>query len=210
MTYPDHARTLIALRDADIALHARTSKELDPQNWYPEEMAAVHDHNATVLGVIIDEIGYPTADKVGWPGNSTAWLVLQHAIGKPDLMRRCARLMEEAVAEGKEYPQHLAYLKDRIAVLENRPQRYGLLFDWDANGELSPEPCDDLASVNERRKGLGLNSLEEQTREMRSQAAEEGRRPPTDPTAIRQAMEGWKRRVGWIRPIHPPQSTSSR
>jgi hypothetical protein len=85
-------------------------------------------------------------------------------------MIRCKELLEEAGAEKKAEPRYLTYLTDRIAVLSGEPQLYGTQFDWDVNGELSPNTYDDLALVNSRRKAIGLNSLEEQTILIRNRA----------------------------------------
>lgn len=60
-------------------------------------------------------------------------------------------------------PKNLAYLTDRIAVLEGSQQLYGSQFDWDESGELKPNRFDDLDRVNQRRASIGLNSLKEQT-----------------------------------------------
>lgn len=88
--------------------------------------------------------------------------------------------MGSAVSENKADPKNLAYLTDRIAVFESKPQLYGTQFDWDENGNLSPNLFDDLIKVNERRKSIGLNTLEEQTEIIRIQAKNENQSPPTD------------------------------
>ncbi len=95
-------------------------------------------------------------------------------------MKECAVLLEKAVHENKADPKQLAYLTDRIAVLEGRPQFYGTNFDWDEKGELSPRPVYGINKVDQRRKSIGLNSLEEQTKIIRQQAIEEGQEPPAD------------------------------
>ncbi|MBK8081497.1 MAG: hypothetical protein IPK25_15205 [Saprospiraceae bacterium] len=46
--------------------------------------------------------------------------------------------METAVSEGKADAKSLAYLTDRIAVLEGKLQLYGTQYDWDNNGNMSP------------------------------------------------------------------------
>ena len=92
----------------------------------------------------------------------------------------------------------MAYLTDRIAVFENKPQRYGTQFDWDQNGELSPNRFDDLEKVNKRRKSIGLNSIEEQTELIMQQAKNNNEEPPNDFEERKQEIETWKRTVGWI------------
>jgi hypothetical protein len=83
--------------------------------------------------------------------------------------------------------------------VEGKPQRYGTQFDWDVDGNLSPNLYDDLTKVNERRKAIGLNTLEEQTETIRRQVENENQSPPTDYENRKQEMEEWKRNVGWTK-----------
>ena len=112
-------------------------------------------------------------------------------------MKKCAKLLENAVNENKANRINLAYLIDRIAVFEGKPQRYGTQFDWNENGELSPQPFDDLTKVNQRRKSIGLNTIEEQTVIIRRQAKEENQSPPTNFEKRKKEMDEWRIAVGW-------------
>src|SRR5207247_48023 len=83
-------------------------------------------------------------------GALAAWLILQHAIGNPPLMRRGLTLLRGGVSEGEVSPLEVAMLEDRIRTFEGRPQRYGTQFDWDEHGRLSPLPLEDPAGVDAR------------------------------------------------------------
>lgn len=191
------AQTIIQLKDNDLALRDQLIQKGQLGEGYNEEMAQLHYQNAATLNEIIDTIGYPTVDKVGKAASEAAWLVMQHAIGRPVFMKKCARLLDAAVKAGKASPVNLAYLSDRIAVLEGKAQLYGTQFDWDDEGLMSPQPIDDLVKVNQRRKAIGLNTLEEQTILMRERVKKEKQIPPTDFEARRKMMEEWRRSVGW-------------
>lgn len=154
---------------------------------YDDEMARIHHHNADRLHAIIEEIGYPTARKVGPEASEAARRIIQHAIGRPAFMRRAAALLEEAVRNHQADPRTLTYWSDRIAVLEGGRQRYGTQFDWDEHGAMNPTPYDDLALVNQRRKAMGLNTLEEQTAWMRQRMIMENQKPPRDFEARKRA-----------------------
>ncbi len=108
-------------------------------------------------------------------------------------------LLEVAVIENEADPKSLAYLTDRVAVFEGNPQLYGTQFDWDENGELSPNFFDDLIKVNQRRKSIGLNALEEQTEIVRIQANYENQSTPADFEERKQEFVKWKKTVGWIK-----------
>lgn len=54
---------------------------------------------------------------------------------KPKTKRRCLALLEAGAGQGDEVsPSQLAYLTDRIRVLEGRSQLYGTQHDWDDDG----------------------------------------------------------------------------
>lgn len=198
----DHIRiaaTIIDLKNADLALREKLIKSGQLSNGYHQEMKEVHTRNAKILSEIIDAIGYPTIDKVGKEANEAAWLVIQHSIAHPEFLKKCVNLLEKAVHENNADPKSLAYLSDRIAVFEGKKQLYGTQFDWDEYGELSPNSFDDLNNVNERRKSIGLNTLEQQTELIRTQAKNENQSPPTDFEKRKLEIEAWKRKVGWIK-----------
>ena len=192
------AKKIIDIKNADLALREKLIQNGQLSDGYNEEMKALHNQNATILNEIIELIGYPTIDKVGKEANEAAWLVIQHSIGKPKFMKKCATLLEIAVHENLADLKNLAYLTDRIAVFENKPQLFGTQFDWDENGNLSPNKYDDIIKVNERRLSIGLNTLEEQTEIIRQQAKNENQSPPSDFKKRKQEIKEWKKTVGWI------------
>lgn len=198
MEYQKFAETIIDLKNKDLEFREKLIAAKKLGDGYNSEMERLHNQNAAVLNEIIDKIGYPTIDKVGKEANEAAWLVIQHAISKPEFMKKCLKLLANAVDENKASEINLAYLTDRIAVFEDKPQLYGTQFDWDENGLLSPNTFDDLASVNQRRKRIGLNSLEEQTENIRTRAKSENQFPPKDLEIRKLEILEWKKRVGWI------------
>lgn len=199
MDYKSIAENLIDLKNADLALRDKLIQSGQLSKGYNDEMKALHNRNANILNDIIDTIGYPTTDKVGKEASEAAWLVIQHSIGQPELMNKCMTLLEVAVGENKANPKSLAYLIDRIAVFEGKKQLYGTQFDWDEYGNLSPIHFDDITKVNERRKSIGLNTLEEQTAIIRIQAENENHSPPADFEKRKQEIDEWKRNVGWTK-----------
>ena len=194
--FPKIAQQLIALRDADLTLRERLLRSGQANGTYHPEMEAMHQYHADLLEEILDRIGYPGTEKVGAEANEAAWLIVQHAIGRPAFQRNYLALLEQAGEETA--PRQLAYLSDRIAVFEGRPQRYGTQFDWDEEGQLSPQPVDDPAAVDRRRAVLGLPSLAVQTLRIRARARDEGESAPADLPRYHREQEAWRRSVGWI------------
>ena len=199
MKYKSVAERIIELINTDLELRNRLIQNRQLGKGYNEEMEKMHNRNAYILNEIIDIIGYPTIEKVGKEANEATWLIIQHSIGQPDLMKKCKKLLEGIVSENKAARRYLAYLTDRIAAFEGKLQLYGTQFDWDKNGELSPNPFDDLTKVNQRRKSIGLNTLEEQTEIIRRQVKNENQSPPTDFEKRGKEIEQWKKKVGWTK-----------
>jgi hypothetical protein len=109
----------------------------------------------------------------GWPKTNkdshTAWLLAQHADSDLAFQRVARGLLEASVKSGIAAPRDLAYLADRIAANEHRPQEYGTQFSQPDRCHLVLDPVDDKALVNHRRLAIGLQSLEEYEAEGRRQ-----------------------------------------
>ena len=192
------ATKIIELKTADLCLRDQLLKAGLLQDGYHPKMEKLHLKNARALDAIIQKMGYPTIDKVGKAASEAAWLVIQHVISNPSFMKKFQQLLQKAVEQGKANPRDLAYLSDRIATFENRPQLHGTAFDWDQKGQLSPKRYDNLQKVNQRRKALGLIPLEDQIKKMQKQAKKEGQQPPKDFKNREKALRIWQKKVGWI------------
>lgn len=193
------AEKIISLKNKDLELREKLVKTGELSKGYHEEMRAMHNSNAQDLQEMIAVVGYPTIAKVGKEASEAAWLIIQHAIEQPRFMKSCLQLLQKAVDENEADPRNLAYLSDRIAVFEEKPQLYGTQFDWDEHSELSPNLFDDLSKVNDRRLSIGLNTLKEQTELIRANAKQENQLPPNDFEQRRREVQEWKKKVGWIK-----------
>jgi hypothetical protein len=160
------------------------------------DVEALRAHNAR-LRSILSEHGWPSRGLVGEDGAKAAWLVLQHAILDPELMRGAVSLVKKSVKAGDTEPRYLASLVDRIRTLEGRQQLYGSQYDWDEFGDLNPLPIEDADNVDVRRASVGLEPLAERTRKLRDRAAVEGEHPPSDYWEYRRAEREWARLSGW-------------
>ncbi len=150
---------LLEMGRGDLALLKDLAPDGSLFKGYHPRMKALHQRHATRLAALIDAHGWPGRSRVGEEGAQAAWLILQHAIGNPPLMRRGLTLLQGGVSEGEVSPLEVAMLEDRIRTFEGRPQRYGTQFDWDEHGRLSPLPLEDPAGVDARRRAIGLGPL---------------------------------------------------
>lgn len=194
----DDLRTeLIAMAEEDQRVREELAADGLLYRGYHPRMQAVHDQNASRLQQILDEHGWPNRSMVGEQAAEAAWLVVQHAIGHPDLQRRCLLLLKQAAATGESSPVQAALLEDRIRAFGVRRQLYGTQFDWDDNGQMSPLPIEDPDHVDERRRELGLPPLAETTAQHRAAIAKNNASPPEDRVAAQREQDEWARTVGW-------------
>src|SRR5947209_18941682 len=131
------AAELIAMAREDQRVRAELLAEGVLFDGYQQRMAAVHHRNALRLAAIMDEIGWPGRSVVGRAAADAAWLVLQHAIGDPPVMRRGLELLR-ALPPGEVDSIQLAMLDDRVRTFSGQSQLYGTQFDWNERGEMQP------------------------------------------------------------------------
>jgi len=188
---------LLEMRAADLRLRDELVRDGGLFDGYNERMAELHRRHNVRLALVLAEHGWPGRALVDEDGAAAAWFLLQHAIADPGLMRRAVPLLEQAVRANDADPRHVAFLVDRIRTMEGRPQLYGTSHDWDEAGHLSPLPIDEPATVDERRRQVGLEPLAENTRRLRAQAEAEGEGPPADYAKRQRDADAWARATGW-------------
>ena len=134
------------------------SGELGP--GYAPQMEDVHRKNAARLRELIAMYGWPAEDIAAKDGAEAAWLIAQHAIGKPEFQRNALKLLEACATEGRVPACQAAYLEDRVAMYEGRPQRYGTQWmDDHKDGRIRPWALADPNRVNELRAQVGLEPM---------------------------------------------------
>ena len=190
------AAELIAMAEEDQRVRAELLAEGVLFDGYQPRMAEVHHRNALRLSAIMSEIGWPGRSVVSRDAADAAWLVLQHAIGDPPVMRRGLELLR-SLPMGEVDPIQVAMLEDRVRCHSGLPQVYGTQFDWNERGEIQPRPIDDVAHVDERRAAIGLPPLAEKVREIRDSLRRDAEKMPVDADARRREIDAWERSVGW-------------
>jgi hypothetical protein len=140
------------VREADLPPELRGMGEIDKRNtaWLKE---------------VIDRRGWPGKSLVGADGANAAWLLVQHADQDRAFQKRCLPLLAAAVKKGEATGAQLAYLTDRVRVGAGEKQVYGTQFRT-VDGKLEPQPIEDEANVDRRRKEVGLPSLAEYRKQM--------------------------------------------
>jgi hypothetical protein len=153
-------RELLAMRDEDLTVREELLEAGQLGGPYVPRMEEVHRKNAARLRELIAQYGWPTEDIAGEEGAQAAWLIVQHAVGEPEFQRAVLALIQALVAQGSTPAWHAAYLEDRIAMYEGRPQKYGSQWiDDPRDGRTRPWNLADPGRVNELRASVGLAPL---------------------------------------------------
>ncbi len=151
---------LLAMRDHDLRVREERLAAGALAGHYDPQMEAVHVQNAARLRAIVAEHGWPAEDLVGQDGSEAAWLIVQHAIGDPDLQHSALQMLHDCISAGRVAPWQAAYLEDRIALYEGRPQTYGTQsLDDPRDGRSRPWTLADPANVNALRASVGLEPI---------------------------------------------------
>lgn len=95
----------------------------------------------------------------GWPVANSAWLMAQHADRDRPFQRQVLTLMEPLVGEGEAMKADFAYLYDRVAVGENRPQRYATQGRCNGPGRWEPFELEDADRVEALRAEAEIEPL---------------------------------------------------
>ncbi len=116
--------------------------------------------NTHELRALVERHGWFNISTFGAPADRDAWLLVQHADRDLDFQKSILVVLEELVPLGETSPSNFAYLHDRVASAEGRPQSYGTQgLCVGANWE--PNPLEDPEGVDELRSSVGLGTLAE-------------------------------------------------
>lgn len=153
-------RELLAMREEDRRVRTELADAGELGGPYVPRMEEVHIRNAARLRALISEHGWPIEDIAGKDGSEAAWFIAQHAVGKPEFQRMALSLLQAAAAAGRISAWHAAFLEDRIAMQEGRPQRFGTQWmDDPGDGLIRPWNLAEPEKVNSLRASVGLHPM---------------------------------------------------
>lgn len=191
------ATQLLEMADTDARVRTDLLNRGVLFDGYHPEMERIHNANADALLGIITTYGWPSRQMVGDAAAAAAWLVVQHAIGKPDFQRHCLALLKNTYAPSAVDPAHIAHLEDRIRAFEGKPQIYGTQFDWDEKGQMNPKPIENPDTVDERRHSVGLPPLRDAIARIQETVKRERAAPPADMQQRNADFLAWAKKAGW-------------
>lgn len=162
-------KPLVATLDSIYVEDQKYRQQIDGiEKRYGWESTEMQDHwkiisqkdsiNLIKVKAILDQHGWLGADVVGGQGNSTLFLVIQHA--DQATQEKYLPMMREAVKNGKAQGSSLALLEDRVALGQGKRQIYGSQIGRDPETQIYfISPLEDPDNVDKRRAEVGLQSL---------------------------------------------------
>ena len=137
-----------------------------------EQGCQIDGGNTAWLKADVAANGWYRISTHGETASSAAWLMAQHADRDRAFQREVLALLEPLVATGETSAANYAYLHDRVAVGENRPQRYGTQGRCVAKGVWAPNDLEDAERVRALRDEAEIGSLAEYTAHMHRYCAD--------------------------------------
>jgi ribosomal protein L15 len=114
-----------------------------------------------VVKTIFETEGFPGYNTVGKTGSKHFWLLVQHLDQWPAFQAQVLQAMAQQVQKQNASAQDFAYLTDRVRLNTGKPQLYGTQVTYNTTScQAMPKNLEASATVNERRKAVGLDRLE--------------------------------------------------
>lgn len=141
-------------------------KELSQEQWNSFKDSVFTTHQKR-LDEIFKKYGYPGYDLVGKEGSGNFWLMVQHSDHNPEFQKKVLEKMKVEVDKGNAEPSKYGLLVDRVNLNTGKAQIYGTQVTYNTEiCQAYPINLADSAHVNERRKSIGLPSIEEYLNQM--------------------------------------------
>ncbi len=161
---PKLVTQLMFIHDEDQKYRGYIDSVEKAYGWKSDEMKALwktinekDSINLIAVTKIIDERGWLGPRIIGDEGNSTLFLVIQHA--DIETQKKYLPVMRKAVEKGDARGSSLALLEDRVALREGEMQIYGSQIGRNKDGVFYVCPLEDPDHVDERRAKVGLPPL---------------------------------------------------
>ncbi len=172
-------RKLVHMADVDQFMRRRIddmqvrgySEEETRQFWeeFNKRWEAIDSLNRDELKGLLKHYDWFKISEFGSAADQAAWLLAQHADRDLEFQKQVLLILEKLFPLGETSGANFAYLYDRVAVAENRPQRFGTQGRCVGPGRWEPWPSEDPQNLQARRDAMGLGPLEENIRRVSMQ-----------------------------------------
>jgi hypothetical protein len=149
-----------AIRNKYLELEKKYGHDSKEVKSLAAEWHLIDSVNFSKVTGILDKYGWIGSYEIGDLGNTTLFLVIQHADLKAQ--DKYLPIMRRAVKAHKASTSELALLEDRVLIGHGKKQIFGSQLEMDTiTGKYKISPIEDEPNVNKRRKIAGLQPLEE-------------------------------------------------
>lgn len=136
-------------------------KKMTKEQWNTFKDSVFTTHQKR-LKQIFNENGFVGFDLAGEDGSQNFWLMVQHSDHNPQFQKEVLEKMKIEVDNGNAIPSNYGLLFDRVNLNTGEKQVYGTQVTYNMEtGQAYPKPLEDSLKVNERRKSIGLEPIEE-------------------------------------------------
>ena len=153
------------MRRTSIDAHRREDWDQERKDLFSDRFTSrwvlIDSQHTEELKMLVELHGWPTNSAFGEKTAKDAWLLAQHADFDPAFQRQVLELMEPLVEKDEVHAKNFAYLYDRVAVADERPQRYATQGRCVGKGTWEPRELEDAENVDALRAEVGLGTLEE-------------------------------------------------
>lgn len=144
----------------DQAVRKHTMSGSEPEGVFEWWETVDADNLRWLKNLLEKRTTWPGYSVLGKKGSHDLWLMVQHSDRDRPFQGHVLALLGKAVKAGDAAGSDLAYLTDRVRVGQRLPQVYGTQLT-SAGGWLRPQPIEDEANVDKRRKEAGMSTLAE-------------------------------------------------
>jgi hypothetical protein len=124
------------------------------------ELEKISKKNIKCLKQILNKYDWVTISEFDKEADHNAWLLVQHADNDIELQKSILTKLEKLYLSKETSSANYAYLYDRVAINEDKPQRYGTQGNI-INGKWAAYPIEDQDNLDLRRKSVELSSFQE-------------------------------------------------
>jgi hypothetical protein len=156
---------LLALVEQDHAVASAPDHDPNSDQVQRQRLQLLDQHRRRLVE-ILDTHGWPGKRLAGEDGAEAAWLLALHTMPDPDVLRRCLTLLRAAAAAGEAESWQVAFLVDRVSLVERNVQVYGTTICRQEDGRFAPPLLEDPDQLDARRRAVGLPPLEQDIRRL--------------------------------------------
>lgn len=136
------------------------SSSHEPPAFLLNYLLEVDHQNSILLRKFIHQWGWPDKKQFGEKYSQAIWLLMQHADQHIDLQLLGLKYLQKLAATDSSERKHAAYLWDRVQMNKHLKQRYGTQGRCVARHHWQPFPMENMTTVDDSRKSVGLDSLD--------------------------------------------------